>query len=378
MNRPGFLLFAVIAILLYIGINYYIGLKLFRWLEKVFPGINGWLFTGVYSLIAITLILGFFPFSGNLKYITSWIGSHWMGIFLYLLLFFVVVDLIFLILKLVRVNVTPTMHFFGGLTVILLTIGVVSYGLYNATQVKQVSYSIKLKENTTAKGMKIVLISDIHLGAIKSEERLEDMVAKINALEPDLICVAGDIFNDDYNSIQDPEKAMATLRKMKAKYGVYASLGNHDGGETFGKMIDFLKRSNIHLLNDDYTVIDNRLILVGRLDASPIRGYDGLKRSSIKELYKKMDPALPVVVMDHNPAHIGEYGKEVDLILSGHTHKGQVFPGNLITNQIYEVDYGYYQRDANSPHVVVTSGVGTWGMPMKVGSNSEVVYIQLN
>ncbi len=378
MGKPSMLIVMTIIVLLYGGANYYVGRKLFRWLAQIFPSINGVLFTVIYGLIAATMFLSFIPFSGNLKHIANWLSSHWMGIFIYLLLFFVVVDFVFLVLKLIKINVTPTMHFFGGLTVVLLTIGVVSYGLYNAMQIKQVSYSVKLKENTTAKGMKIVLISDLHLGAVKSEKRLEEMVSKINALEPDLICIPGDLFNDDYDAIQNPEQAIATLGKMKAKYGVYASLGNHDGGETFGKMIDFLKRSNIQLLNDDYTVIDNRLILVGRLDASPIRGYQGMARSSIKELYKEMDPALPVVVMDHNPANIGEYGKEVDLIVSGHTHKGQVFPGNLITNGIYEVDYGHYQRDANSPHVVVTSGVGTWGMPMRVGSNSEIVYIQLN
>lgn len=81
--------------------------------------------------------------------------------------------------------------------------------------------------------------------------------------------------------------------------------------------------------------------------------------------------------MDHTPSNLGQYGNKVDLILAGHTHKGQIFPGSLITKLIFEVDYGYYQKDANSPHVVVSSGVGTWGMPMRVGTNNEIVCIQL-
>lgn len=365
--------------LLYSGASYYVGQKLFHWMGQLFPSINSLLFTVIYSVMAITLISMFIPFSGSMKHITNLLGSHWMGIFVYLLLFFAVLDLIFLVLKCVNVDVTPTMQFYGGLTVMLLTIGFVSYGLYNATQIKQVAYDIELKERTTASGMKIILISDLHLGAVNSEKRLEDMVAQINALEPDLICVVGDIFNDYYGAIQKPEHAVATLQKMKATYGVYGSLGNHDGGNTFGQMVDFLERSNIQLLNDDYTVIDNRLILVGRIDPSPIGGgYGEIARSSVNELFKEMNPTLPVVVMDHTPSNLGQYEEEVDLILAGHTHKGQVFPGNLITNLAFEVDYGYYQRDDNSPHVVVSSGVGTWGMPMRVGTNNEIVSIQLD
>jgi predicted MPP superfamily phosphohydrolase len=86
---------------------------------------------------------------------------------------------------------------------------------------------------------------------------------------------------------------------------------------------------------------------------------------------------MPVIVMEHNPARIGEYGGEVDLILAGHSHRGQMFPGSLITRAMFAVDYGHYQKDADSPHVIVTSGVSTWGPPMRVGTNSEIVVITL-
>lgn len=378
MSNLSILLGVTLGTFLYSGASYYVGQKLFRWLGHLFPSINGLLFTVIYSVIAVTLILAFLPFSGRFKHITNWLGAHWMGIFIYLLLFFAVLDLIFLVFKWVNVEVTTTMQFYGGLTVILLTIGFVNYGLYNATQIKQVAYDIELKEKTTASGMKLVMISDLHLGAVNSEKRLEDMVAQINALEPDLVCIVGDIFNDHYGAIEQPEQAIATLQKMKATYGVYGSLGNHDGGNTFGQMVNFLERSNIHVLNDDYTVIDDRLILVGRLDPSPIGGYGDIARSGVDHLFKEVDSALPVVVMDHTPSNLSQYGEEVDVILAGHTHKGQVFPGNLITNLVFEVDYGYYQKDDKSPHVIVSSGVGTWGMPMRVGTNNEIVSIQLN
>lgn len=378
MNKLSILAGVTFFILLYSGMSYYVGYKLFRWLTLLFPSMNSLLFSVIYSFIAMTLIFGFVPFPGVLKHIANWIGSYWMGLFIYFLLFFVILDLVFFILRWFNVHITTAMNFYGGLTVVLLTIGFVSYGIYNATYIKHVSYSIQFNEKTTASGMKIVLISDLHLGAVNSENRLEDIVEQINQLEPDLICVAGDIFNDYFGSIQNPKKAIATLQKLKATYGVYASLGNHDAGKTFSQMLDFLKRSHITLLNDEYTTIDDRLILVGRLDPSPIGGYGELARSDIGELFEQINSSLPVIVMDHTPIHLDEYGEEVDLILSGHTHKGQVFPGNLITNRLFEVDYGYYQKDENSPHVIVTSGVGTWGMPMRVGTNNEIVSIQVN
>lgn len=86
---------------------------------------------------------------------------------------------------------------------------------------------------------------------------------------------------------------------------------------------------------------------------------------------------MPIVVMEHTPANIEQYGSEIDLVLAGHTHKGQIVPFNLATKAIFTVDYGHYQKDADSPHVIVTSGVSTWSMPMRIGSNNEIVSILL-
>ena len=132
------------------------------------------------------------------------------------------------------------------------------------------------------------------------------------------------------------------------------------------------------LLADEYAVIDNRLVLAGRLDASPIGGFDGRRRAPLESVLAGAPEGLPVVVMDHNPAGASSYGSGVSLVLSGHTLKGQVFPGGLITGMMYDVDHGHWQKDAAAPHVIVTSGVGTWGMPMRVGTDSEVVTIRLH
>ena len=100
-------------------------------------------------------------------------------------------------------------------------------------------------------------------------------------------------------------------------------------------------------------------------------------RCDFADILGEINGDLPIIVMDHNPSNIKEYGKEVDLILSGHTHKGQIFPANLITNLMFTVDYGHFQKNADSPHVIVTSGASTWGMPMRIGTHNEVVSIML-
>lgn len=281
------------------------------------------------------------------------------------------------IVKIIPNPMPQNIRFYVGLVVILLTTGLVSYGIYYANQIKYTFYDIKTKKTTFSVDMKIVLIADLHLGAVNSEKRLESIVQSINNLEPDIVCIAGDIFNHDFNALRNPDEAIDLLKSITTTYGVYACLGNHDGGKTFNEMISFLEQSNIKLLNDEYVIIDERLVLFGRVDPSPIGGFGELKRKDITEIISSLDTNMPVVVMDHSPSNIEQYGREVDLIIAGHTHRGQIFPFNLMTNAIFVIDYGHYQKDADSPHVIVTSGASTWGMPMRVGTNNEIVSILL-
>ncbi|HJA41888.1 MAG TPA: metallophosphoesterase [Firmicutes bacterium] len=380
MSKVGIMLSMICILSFYIILNLYIGRKIFQWIRLFFPYINKAVYTVVYGFFALSLVIVFLPLPTIIKGTMSWISSYWMGIFIYLLIFFLIADLIILLGRMTKIIPTPisqSIHFYTGLSVILLTAGVVSYGIYHANQIKYVSYDIHTKATALSTRMKIVLISDLHLGAVNSEKRLENIVKNINNLEPDIVCIAGDIFNDDYYALQNPEKAIGLLKSITATYGVYGSLGNHDSGKTFDEMINFLKQSHIKLLNDTYVIIDGRLALFGRVDPSPIGGFGELKRKEITESIASLDPKLPVVVMDHTPSNIEQYGENVDLVLAGHTHKGQIFPGSLITNAVFVVDYGHYQKDTVSPHVIVTSGVGTWGMPMRVGSNNEIVSINL-
>lgn len=375
-------IFAILIMLSLLGgTSYYLAQRMYQGLAVFFPGLRFWPILVIICTLTLILVLGFgrafMPFSKEFKHILGRLSGYCMGIMLYLLLFTVAADLLLLVPKLMKLPFT-THHLFKGfvtLGVLLLTLGTCVYGFANARQISHVSYEIQLQDKKDISDLNVVLISDLHLGAVGSESRLETIVAEINGEKPDIVCIAGDFFDTDFASIQDPKAAIQTLRGIRATYGVYASLGNHDGGQTLTQMMDFLEQANIHLLNDAYTVIDERLVLVGRLDGAAIGGYGDMERKPLSDFFIREDPSLPVIVLDHNPANIHEYSTEADLILCGHTHKGQIFPANIVTDLMYTVDYGYYQENAQSPHVIVTSGVGAWGMPMRVGTNCEIVTI---
>lgn len=378
------ILVTIVLLVLLGGICCYLARRLYQGLSCFFPGVRFWQTAVVIGMVTLLLALGFIqsliPLSKEAKHILGLIGGYCMGIALYLLLFTVAADLLLLIPRWLKLPFTKHSLFNGFVTlgVLLLTVLTCIGGFTNAQKIHHVSYDVRLDGKADISDIRIVMISDLHLGAIGSEDRLETIVDEINALEPDVVCIAGDFFDTDFMSIQDPDAALGTLRKLRPTYGTYACLGNHDGGQTHKQMVAFLEEANIHLLSEAYTLIDNRLVLVGRLDGSPIGGYGEQARQEQCPVVEGEDPQLPVIVMDHNPANIAQYTHEADLILCGHTHQGQVFPGNLITNLMYAVDYGYYQKNEDSPHVIVTSGVGTWGMPMRVGTNSEIVTIRFH
>ena len=374
-------IFFIIIILTLAGTTYYLARRLYQGFACFFPKLKFLPILGLVGALALILILGFgrsaLPFSTETKQFLGLINSYSMGFFLYLLFYTVLLDLLMLVPRILKLSVSqkPLVKGIMTICVLLLTSITCIFGFTQGTKIHPVSYEIALEGKKDISDLKVVLISDLHLGAVGSEERLENIVDEINAQKPDLICIAGDFFDTDFTSIQNPETAIQTLKKLNATYGTYACLGNHDAGQTYPQMEAFLKEANITLLKESYVVIDDRLVLIGRLDASPIGKFGEEKRQALSSFFTRKDVTLPVIVLDHNPAHIDEYSSEADLILCGHTHKGQVFPGSLLTDILYTVDYGHYQKDATSPHVIVTSGVGYWGMPMRVGTNCEIVSI---
>jgi len=369
---------AFIMISVYIVANVYIAICLYLGIIMMLPHMNVWIYAGIYTFFTLSLFVRFFPVSYGLKRFMNQIGVHWIGFFVYFLLFFVVAEIVILIgrvTRLIQSPISPDIRFWSAVIVVLITLVLMLYGKLNALKLRNVSYEVQLKKSGNLGEIKIVMIADLHFGFSSAEKNLPKIVRGINDVCPDVVCIVGDIFNDDVNLIRDRDTAIELLKGIKSKYGVYACLGNHDGGRTFPEMLRFLEQSGVELLNDEYRVIGDRFVLIGRVDTSPIGGFGGLERVGIADIMANIDSELPVVVMDHNPAYISEYGSEHDLVLSAHTHKGQFFPFTIVTKSIFTVDYGYYQKDSESPHIIVTSGVNTWGTPIRIGSTSEIVSI---
>ncbi len=302
--------------------------------------------------------------------------SHYgLGVLLYFVLIMNLVSLFLYIGKLIRLVPSPqpvALSVSAFLICSALAVGFTAYGIINAKSIDTVCYSIKT-ESENVKGFKIALISDLHIGYIVDAEYLEKVALEVNEMDADIVCISGDVFDGDITAISDRDAIKNAFLSIKSKYGVYACLGNHDAGESYGEMLGLLRESGVQLLLDEYTVIDNRLLLVGRRDSSPIGNHE----SERTDVFLPEDNRLPVVVLDHKPGNITEYGNDVDLILCGHTHLGQMFPFNLVVRAMYDAPYGYYRASADSPEVITTSGAGTWGPPFRIGSNNEAVKIIL-
>ena len=248
----------------------------------------------------------------------------------------------------------------------MVVLGLSAWGAYNARIIQVTPYEITVnKDGGRLENLNVVLAADLHLGYNIGTAHMMQMVDKINEQNADIVVFAGDIFDNEYEALDDPEELIAVLQKIQSKYGVYACYGNHDveekilAGFTFGgnkkkessiQMDEFLERAGIHLLQDEAVLIDDSFYLYGRPDAQrPGRGIN--MRKTAAELMGELDTEKPVIVIDHEPKELQELADAgVDIDLCGHTHDGQMFPANLITALMWENSYGYLKKSEKGPY----------------------------
>ncbi len=229
------------------------------------------------------------------------------------------------------------------------------------------------KQAGPLKQLHVVMVSDIHLGTIVHNGNLTKMVNMVNELKPDLILFAGDVFDENIES-SNKQQVSDTFRKLSAPYGVFAVLGNHEyiGGNA-EEAINYLGEAGVKVFRDSSQKIADSFYIIGRDDRSGTR-FNGVPRQDLKNILQGVDRSLPIILMDHQPSQLEEPAEQgVDLQLSGHTHNGQLFPIQYITRRIFEKDWGLLQK--NDFHLIVSSGYGTWGPPIRVGNTPEVVDI---
>lgn len=230
-------------------------------------------------------------------------------------------------------------------------------------------YQVQL-DKPLEKPLRIGVASDFHLGKFFGAKQLDQLAEIFNQEKVDLILLPGDIMDD--NTIEYlAENMQPHLAKLTAPLGVYATLGNHDFFGNQQAIATEIQKAGIHLLWDQAVKINNQFTIVGRND-------DLIKnRPSTAELLANVDTHLPVFLVDHRPTEVEQHAQlPIDIQVSGHTHKGQIFPANIITALTYKLDYGYQKLGLG--HYFVTSGYGFWGIPMRLGSQSEVLIIDVS
>jgi len=166
-----------------------------------------------------------------------------------------------------------------------------------------------------------------------------------------------------------------TFGELKPRLGTFIALGNHEyyGGEV-KETVDSLEKVGIPVLRDSYVKIADSFYIVGRDD--PAVSRSGKLRKDLNMVLAGVDKSLPIILLNHQPIELDAAQKEgVDLQLSGHTHRGQIFPANLVTSRLYEKDWGYLKKD--TLQLIVTSGYGTWGPALRIGNTPEIVNISI-
>ena len=384
----------------YLGVSSYMMFRFFYWMKYCNHRFN-WLrfkvpFAVVYLFMALSPVIAFLLPKSAVAIVIRRISTYWIGIMLYSLLYVVLFDLLRLIAK--HTKLKNTLLFSRGSVisigsvVVACAVATCLYGIFNARNIKVNEYSVTVNKSCGSdKHLKAVLVADLHMGYAIGVDHITNMVEKINQQDADIVIIAGDIFDNSYDGMDDPEGIKAQLKSIKSKYGVYAVYGNHDidekilmgftfdwGGKQLHseKMTNFMKECNIKLINDESVLINDEFYLVGRRDTDKPGTEDGT-RAEISELTKDLDKTKPIFVLSHEPDELQETADAgADIDFSGHTHDGQLFPGNLTIGLFWENPCGMIKKD--NMYSIVTSGVGVYGTFMRVGTDAEICSVDID
>ncbi len=267
----------------------------------------------------------------------------------------------------------PGFRRFRLVLLLVLPAAVVAFGAWNFNRLEIREYQVELpKKSAKTDGLTIVFAADFHLQGRTPRRIMERFADKVNALEPDLVVIGGDIVEGGNTPDEKMEHEAAQFRRIRSTYGVFGVPGNHDsfGGDRGS----FFDKAGIRMLQDEYVRIDAAIYLAGRLDG---RRRSTEARKSIDALLAPVPGDLPIVLLDHRPTDLDNLSRSrADLQLSGHTHNAQVFPLNFAARKEYEIPWGYGVK--GKAQIIVTSGVQGWGPPVRTAGASEIVVVRVS
>jgi uncharacterized protein len=342
------------------------------------PARNGWRWIVgiVYILLFLSLFAGLFlEHRLNLGFakILTFTGYTFLLFVIYMTLSFLLTDLIRLAnswFHFAPIGMLVFRQWAAIVSMVIITI-TLFIGNYRFNHPALVHLDLTVENPVQHKSIKIVAASDIHLGTSIDKKMLHKYVQLINARKPDIILLAGDITDRSFGPVME-QKMEQELSQLHAPLGVFAITGNHEYYSGVPEEInEYLRAAGIRMLHDSVALVDHSFYLVGRDDRT------NPNRKPLEELVKGLKPELPKILLDHQPYALEQAcNNGIDLQISGHTHNGQFFPGNLFVARIFELGHGYLKK--GKTHFYVSSGLGIWGPLYRIGTQSELVEIQLN
>ncbi len=374
-------LFVLVFLVLHSSVNFYIGYRGFQALE-FFPVAKPFFVTFIvvmtiaYPLSAILER----KFYNSLITILHWAGSFWFAFMLYVTLMLLVVDLFRVVNSIypffhhLSVSVVKLKQWTFILTSLVVILIILS-GYINASIPKIIELELEVnKDGGEQKEINIAAVSDIHLGKIVRNRKAKRLINKITMLNPDVVLLAGDIIDNDAKSVEKLDLGRF-FKDLDIPMGIYAVTGNHEYIGDAECAVSYLSKNGITFIRDSAININNNFYVVGREDRQR-KHIVNEERKSLEELLESLDVLKPIILLDHQPYNLSDVAKyPVDIQISGHTHNGQMWPLSFVTQKVFEVSKGY--KKIKNTHFYVSSGYGTWGPPIKIGNNSEIVSIKL-
>ncbi len=374
----GNIILVILMLILYTSLWHYIGKKG----SKI-------LFYGKQSSKIYWIVFCFFAFSFILAAIArstisinnrftgilTTIGAVSIALFFYLIILFPLTDLMKFILNKLGFNGSLrnylSMAYGRGISIFIVVIIIFCFGFWHANHQSVTNYKLSInKKAGNIKTLNVVMVADVHMGIMVRENGLNKMVNSINKLKPDIVFFCGDMVDESTPTSLEVYFSKE-FKNIKSKYGVYSITGNHEYAGNVSETIDYMKKAGVKVLQDEAVKVNDSFYVVGRNDAA-----SGKKVKLLSEILKNVDKSFPIIELNHRPVALDEAEKNgVDLQLSGHTHEGQIFPFNLVTKAVFKDDYGYLKE--GNFNLIVTSGYGTWGPPIRIGTKGEIVDIKL-
>ncbi|HWR90148.1 MAG TPA: metallophosphoesterase [Dissulfurispiraceae bacterium] len=309
----------------------------------------------------------------TLPRIMAYVGYTWTGIIFLLVCTLLLTDLCRVILSLAgKVNWTRQSGWTFYLPLVIsLTASL--YGYFEALNIRNDHITIASPKIPREHGrIRVVQISDVHLGLIVREERLQRILKVVRKAEPDMLVATGDIVDGQMDGLDGLSNLLADLRP---RYGKYAITGNHEFYAGLDQAVTFIGKAGFTMLRDDLVTVDS-LITIAGVDDPAGKSFPGYSGVPEKTVLSRAPDGMFVLLLKHRPLVDADSAGLFDLQLSGHVHKGQIFPFSLLT-RVYYPNYAGLLRLNEGSFLYVNRGTGTWGPPIRLFAPPEVTVIDL-